>query len=260
MKELITIREENGRQLVSARDLYNLLEVESRFNDWIARMFQYGFIENIDYSLCYFFQSSKESGRGGHNAKDYALSLNCAKEISMIQRSEKGKQARLYFIECERKLKQSVNLILPKDYSSALRALASEFERAEIAENKVKELKPKGEAYDSFIEYDGFFNFKQVADLFDIPKVGRNEFMAMLRKDSIINERNEPYRTQINMGRFKTCLQDTNGIKVGHSFIPRYNTLISPKGIDFLFKKYSHLILDIDDFNNRKYKLIQKES
>lgn len=94
--ELIKISDYNGKKAVNARELHFFLEVETRYNDWIKRMLEYGFVENVDYSKM-----------SSDNQLDvYALTLECAKEISMLQRSEKGKMARQYFIECEKKLLQ----------------------------------------------------------------------------------------------------------------------------------------------------------
>lgn len=84
MKELIKITEQNGQKAVSARELYEFLEVETRFNDWIIRMFEYGFTENIDYQV---LLKNEYNPNGGRPQKNYALSLDCAKEISMLQRS-----------------------------------------------------------------------------------------------------------------------------------------------------------------------------
>lgn len=96
MDELIKVTEQNGQRLVSARDLHEFLEVGTPFRKWIERMFEYGFEESIDFERSDIFVR-------GLSAKDYALTIDCAKEIAMLQRNEKGKQARLYFIEIEKK-------------------------------------------------------------------------------------------------------------------------------------------------------------
>ncbi|TWP29353.1 hypothetical protein ETU08_07580 [Apibacter muscae] len=101
MQELVKITEKNGKQAVSARELHTFLEAKERFGNWIKRMFKYGFIENTDYVGCKQFNTL-----ANQELSDFALTLDCAKEISMIQRSEKGKQARQYFIDCEKKLKE----------------------------------------------------------------------------------------------------------------------------------------------------------
>ncbi|HAZ8269826.1 TPA: phage antirepressor Ant [Citrobacter koseri] len=92
--------------LCDARDLHAFLSVGKIFAAWIKdRITDYGFIENQDYVL--LSKTGKQnSGRGGHNRKDYHLTLDTAKELAMVERNEKGRQIRRYFIECERKLKQ----------------------------------------------------------------------------------------------------------------------------------------------------------
>lgn len=106
MQNLINIETKtiNGEliQTVNARDLHTFLEIKSRFNDWIKnRIKEYNFIENLD-----FITLTKNLVSGGSRV-DYHISLNMAKELSMVERNEKGKQARQYFIECERRILQS---------------------------------------------------------------------------------------------------------------------------------------------------------
>ena len=96
------ITNEEGKQLVSARELHYFLEIGQDFTSWFKRMIDYGFEENKDFTL-----TKIREGRITKN--EYAITLDMAKEISMIQRTEKGKQARQYFIECEKKLRESNN-------------------------------------------------------------------------------------------------------------------------------------------------------
>lgn len=76
MDNLITITEQNGNKAVSARELHTFLEVETRFNDWIVRMFEYGFEENKDYIILLKFENNPISKS---NPIDYALTLDTAK-------------------------------------------------------------------------------------------------------------------------------------------------------------------------------------
>ena len=103
-EELIKITtNEEGKQLVSARELHEFLEVTERFSNWFNRQLQYGFVENVD------FTSVKSLTVVNNGAKkelqDYAITIDMAKEISMIQRTE---QARRYFIKCEEKLREEL--------------------------------------------------------------------------------------------------------------------------------------------------------
>lgn len=105
MNEIIKItKDENGNSVVSGRDLHEFLEVGTPYDKWFPRMCEYGFSEEIDFST--FLSEST----GGRPRTDHALTLYMAKEISMIQRTEKGKQARRYFIEVEKAFKEQYRL------------------------------------------------------------------------------------------------------------------------------------------------------
>lgn len=100
-KELINLHEQNdGTIAVSGRELHEFLEIDSNYTTWFKRMTEYGFEEIADYSLLSNF--GNQVGRGGHNKINHVMTIDMAKEISMIQRNEIGKQARRYFIEVEK--------------------------------------------------------------------------------------------------------------------------------------------------------------
>lgn len=105
MTEIIKIENTSEGSVVSAKELHQFLEIQTPFHKWIPRMFDYGFTENVDYQRL-DKNVQMPNGATREALEDYALTLNCAKEISMIQRSEKGKIARQYFIECEKQLKE----------------------------------------------------------------------------------------------------------------------------------------------------------
>ncbi len=89
--------------LCNARDLHTFLEVGKRFATWITeRLSEYEFVENQDYIA---ISQKREIGHG-RGKKDYHLTLDTAKELAMVERNEKGRQIRRYFIECEKKLRE----------------------------------------------------------------------------------------------------------------------------------------------------------
>ncbi|EBL2003473.1 antA/AntB antirepressor family protein [Salmonella enterica] len=99
--------------LCNARDLHAFLGAGKHFASWITeRIEQYGFVENQDYIIA--SQNREAKIRGGHNRKDYHLTLDTAKEVAMVERNEKGRQIRRYFIECEKQLRQQQTLPAPK--------------------------------------------------------------------------------------------------------------------------------------------------
>lgn len=106
--ELIKItQDENGNSVVSGRELHEFLEVKTPYKDWFPRMVEYGFTENVDF-ISLAQKCAKPNG--GRPKIDHALTLDMAKEISMIQRTEKGKQARQYFIAIEQAFKEQYRL------------------------------------------------------------------------------------------------------------------------------------------------------
>lgn len=109
MKDLIKITtDDKGQQLVSARELHEFLEVKSRFNDWITnRINKYEFIEFEDYIAITKTLVTAQGNKS--NYLDYALTIDMAKELSMVENNYKGKEARKYFIECEKKAKGIIN-------------------------------------------------------------------------------------------------------------------------------------------------------
>ena len=96
MTELIKVQEKTGEQLVSDRELHQFLESSERFSKWWERMVGYGFEENKDYPLY-----QKVHPQNKQEIIDYLMKISMAKEISMLQRNEKGKEIHLYFIKCK---------------------------------------------------------------------------------------------------------------------------------------------------------------
>ena len=100
MEEIIKINYESEQPTVSARELYEGLEIKTKFTMWFERMAEYGFSENADYKTC--FPNLGSENHGGQNMVDYEISIDMAKQICMIQRTDKGKQYRQYFLDLEK--------------------------------------------------------------------------------------------------------------------------------------------------------------
>lgn len=97
MEEMIKVNYDSEQPTVSARELHEKLQIGTRFNDWFPRMCEYGFSEEKDY----YSKMSKTSESGGRPPSDYDLTIRCAKEICMIQRTEIGRTIRNYFLDLE---------------------------------------------------------------------------------------------------------------------------------------------------------------
>lgn len=139
MNELIKVTtNENDEQLVSGRELHEFLEVKDNYTDWFKRMIKYGFEESIDFIS---FSEKSDKPFGGRPQINHFLKLDMAKEISMIQRSEKGKQARKYFLQVEKAWNNPEMVVQ--------RALQIQTRKVEALQLENEQLKPKALFADS---------------------------------------------------------------------------------------------------------------
>ncbi len=141
MNELIAVKRQvigDGEvNAVDARELHTFLESGQQFGNWILnRVEKYGFMEGVDFIV---FNNLSKNPEGGRPRIEYAVTLDMAKQLAMVEQNDKGKQARLYFIECEKQLIRN-RPTLPQNYAQALRAYADEVERREIEQTRRIEL------------------------------------------------------------------------------------------------------------------------
>ena len=138
--ELIKIIEREGIQLVSGRELHEFLEIGTKYKDWFRRMVEYGFEEEIDFIRVAQKRATNNLKNPVTTVIDHAISIDMAKEISMIQRTEKGKIARQYFINCEKKLKEVKKLSPMELMELQFIALKEQKEKIAQVENRVDKL------------------------------------------------------------------------------------------------------------------------
>ena len=181
---LIPINDNNGKKAVSARDLHAFLESKQDFSTWIKnRIEKYDLVENVDYVTA---PQIYGTANGGHSTRlEYALTIDAAKELSMVEGNEKGKQARKYFIACEQKLKeiQPKQYQLPQTYLEALKALVvAEEEKQQLAlENKM--MKPKADYFDNLVDRNLLTNIRDTAKQIHIPQ---NKFVSLLLENKFV--------------------------------------------------------------------------
>lgn len=135
---------ESQNRIVSGKELHEFLEIVTPYPKWFSRMVEYGFDENIDYVVTDIFVPNSKGGKQTH--KDHYMKLDMAKEVSMIQRNEKGRAARLYFIEVEKKYQQQNNLpsMTIEDMIIHQATVHKEFRlRQEAQERELQELREK---------------------------------------------------------------------------------------------------------------------
>ena len=139
LKTLLPIETQGSIETVNARDLHEWLGVSSKFADWIKnRIEQYDFEEGKDY-IVFSKNLEKELNQGfaGRPTKEYHISISMAKELSMVENNEQGKQARKYFIECEKALQNTTKSIYEfSNPAEVARAWADAYEQKELMQKQ----------------------------------------------------------------------------------------------------------------------------
>lgn len=219
MQELIKIESKGGIETVNAKELYLGLGLDkSNWSRWLKENIENNdfFKENVDW-VGFVIKTN------GNETKNYYLSIDMAKNISMTIKNELGHKYRNYFIECERKLKQPMSL-----EEMTVKVISGMTERIKLLENKVEEDKPKVEAFETFIDMKDLKTMKQVSGLLN---VGRNKLFNFLRTFQILDKNNEPYRKFIEMGLFEVKIKSIPGTSENITV-----TLITTKGIEYIRK------------------------
>lgn len=142
MNELIQVNYDNDRPTVLARDLHEFLEVQTPYHKWFPRMCEYGFSENIDYMMMDKNVLRSDGTKMPQIQHDAQLTIEMAKEICMLQRNERGKQARQYFIQLEKDW-NSPELVMARALKMANSRIGSLEERTIHLEQKIEQDKPK---------------------------------------------------------------------------------------------------------------------
>ena len=227
---IIPIKEDGGKQVVSARCLYTFLEATERFQSWFERQLQYGFIEGTDFTTVNTFTVVNNGAE--KPITDYAMTITMAKEVSMIQRTEKGKEARLYFIKCESKLKEMVSSFkIPQTYSDALQLAANQAKQIEEQSKQLEEQKPKVEFFDQVTDSKDAVDMKECAKILNMG-IGRNRLFEFLRSRSILDRKNLPYQIFIDRGYFRTV--ETSYTKSDGTNCINIKTVVYQKGMEYI--------------------------
>jgi anti-repressor protein len=229
MEDLVKVSvSKGGKQVVSARELYDFLEVKNHFTQWFddnKEMFDDG----IDY------QSFKVKVNAGHTSSlktDYAITLSMAKELAMMSKVEKGKHVRKYFIECEKRL-QAVNSI-PQSFADALMLAANQQKQIEERQQQIDVLAPKASYFDSVKDAQNAITMEEVVKLLNNNSFGRTRLFQFLRDKNIFTQKNLPFQIYMDRGYFRV-IQNSHVDRDGaiHTY-PQ--VLAYPKGVAYINK------------------------
>ena len=232
-QQLIPIQKsKGGRDVVSARVLHQFLEVGTRFDTWFTRRLEeYLFTQSVDYH-----------GPILDNAEtaDYVITLDMAKELSMVERNEKGQLARRYFIDCEKELRSLATAprpALPTSYKEALAALLVEVVEKERIEQQLALAAPKLAFVASIEASQNSLSFAEAAKWLKLPGLeGRNKLMARLKTDKVLRANREPYQQYVDAGYLEFQPQTYTAGAKGERLVA--TTRVKPKGLEWLARKY----------------------
>ncbi|RHT35392.1 oxidoreductase [Coprobacillus sp. AM32-11LB] len=202
MNELLKVNYDNDRITLSARELHEFLEVKTSFKDWFPRMCEYGFNESQDFNPLKNEQVRLEGNRQvKRTVQDYEITLDMAKEIAMIQRSDKGKEVRQYFLELERRWNSP----------EAVMNRALEYSRKQVKAlmEENKELKPKALFADAVSASNESILIGQLAKLIrqNGYEIGQNRLFEWMRENEYLIKKgeryNQPTQKSMDLGLFE---------------------------------------------------------
>ena len=153
MNELIKIEtNENGDARVSGRELHAFLEVETPYHKWFPRMTEYGFTEGEDFNSDKNVRVQHEGNREvSREVIDHMMTLDMAKELCMIQRTERGKQARQYFLSVEKDWNSPAK-VMSRALMYAQKQIESLGSTVQVQQQQIAELQPKATYYDLILQ------------------------------------------------------------------------------------------------------------
>jgi len=224
---------------VSAQALYAWLENPQDFSSWIAaRIAQFGFVRDTDFALREMPETDRRGLRGLKERTDYYLTLDMAKGLALVERNEKGRQARQYLIASERRLKaNSTGVDALRGALSdprQLRTLLLGFtERLIALEVKAAEDAQKLAFQEAIPEATNTQSIQSVAKVLGIGSV---KFFEWLRRAGILMHNNLPYQCHIDSGYFKVVQRSFIGKNDQKQLYAR--TLVTGKGFAYLQRRY----------------------
>ena len=227
VEELFPIKyNDAGEPSVSARDLYAELEVTDRFSRWFERMAAYGFDENIDFTSV---KSSTLVNNGAERElQDYDLTVDMAKHICMVQKTEKSKRVRQYLIDLE------------KAWNTPEQVMARALK---IANKAIEDLKAKITEQKPLVDFAVHVSqSKDTIDMNEMAKIakdenidiGRNRLIAWLKEKKILLSNNTPYQSYIERGYFYV-VEVKKDTSYGTRVFPK--TVITGKGQIWIIEK-----------------------
>lgn len=227
MNELIKVSNTDGRKTLSSRELYlGLGLAKAAWSRWSKSNIEENefFTDGIDWV-------GVQHDVEGNEVKDYEITIEFAKHITMMARTEKSHVYRTYLSKCEEEVKQG--FALPNSYKEALLQLVCQVEENEKLMLENSEMKPKADFYDDVVDSKDAIEVGEVAKVLNCG-IGRNKLFEFLRDKSVLMSNNTPYQNYVDRGWFR--LVESKYTKPNGDICINIKTVVFQKGIDGIRK------------------------
>lgn len=231
MNDLIKINYDSDRPTVLGRDLHEFLQVKTPYTQWFGRMCEYGFTENVDFATVHKNVTRADGAEMPQTQHDHQLTIPMAKELCMLQRTEKGKEARQYFIQIEEQ-RNSPDAIMQRALliaNARVEKLRGENKQLQVANAALtvdkQIMQPKADYFDQLVDRNLLTNFRDTAKQLGIkPRTFTN---WLLEHKYLFRDKHSklmPYEAK-NNGLFevKEFVNDKTGFA-------STQTMVTPKG------------------------------
>lgn len=177
MMDLIAVNvTEEDKQTVNGRDLHMFLEIETPYTKWFSRMCEYGFEENLDYMTVDKNVLRSDGTIMPQRQYNHQLTLDMAKQLCMLARNEKGRQAREYFIQIERDW-NSPEKVMGRALKIANNVIRNQNLTIAQQHQRLQELQPKATYYDLVLQNDSLLSITQIAKDFGLSAIRLNQIL-----------------------------------------------------------------------------------
>lgn len=244
--ELIKITEQNGKKAVSARELHSFLESKQNFADWIKnRIEKYDFVEGQDFEVIHNFMKNPN---GGRPLIEYALTIDTAKELAMLEGNDKGKQARRYFIECEKVAKNPLKSVSRIDLARMVIEAEEENQRLQL---EAKENAPKILFTEAVIGSSSSCLIGELAKIISQNgyNIGQNRLFEWLRNNGYLGTKGERYNVPNQQYIEQGLFEIKKGVRTGNEGVMHttITSKITGKGQVYFVNKFLSKNISIEN-------------
>lgn len=224
---------EQGMQTVSARELHKGLGVTTRFNTWVASNFEL-FTKGVDYNMC---KSVAHVGNGATRAlDDYTLTIDMAKELSMMSHTPKSKEVRAYFIKVEKQY-NSPEMMMARSVQYANQMMLQYDQQIKSLNETIELQAPKVEFAETIQKSEANISVTSLSKLLSNTgyTIGRNKLFEALRQNGWLLKSNAPSQKGINQGLFKS---HEALVKTAYGTQIKVIADVTPKGQEYFIAKW----------------------